>query len=294
MNATAKTEADAFAPNASGATVKETGLDSFLSQAGPIAREAMAKAVAVKGCSFNVYFTNGLSEWVAEVSQADQVPLIAGLRESDYVESQLGEALRFNYTEEGDPNAFLKIDTHFTYIFIGDIWISIIGNGQLDYDQAALDGVLAANPSLSGESESRSSKTITVQKCGGDTAQEAMAKWAATVERGPWDLTGQFSELSGYDTCASLSWIVLRPEPCCTRFNITPVLLFHYSEYVGLATKKPYAVEGEIRRLGADTISVTYMWPGDDPYGTANTAISTFAWDEKSGSITRQGNLPPS
>nr|WP_243752841.1 LppP/LprE family lipoprotein [Leucobacter ruminantium] len=186
-------------------------------------------------------------------------------------------------------------DTKVTYLFIGDIWVLIFDYaGQREYAQAALDGILAANPSLAGKGEGSAASGS--PKCSGLSGNEALGKWGAGISGGPWDLTGQFSDVKGYDECAALSWIVLRPEPCCTRFSITPVLFFHNGEYVSSATSTGHAVDSEkgVQRLSDEELSVTYMWQGDDIAGPANTATSTYRWDEASGTVTRTGELPPS
>lgn len=141
MNDTAFTEAtEAIASLGLTATIDEMDTSRFLSTVGPVAQEAMNKAVQVSGCYYPVYFHNAVWQWDAELAAADQAPLVEALRaDSTISESALGDATVFNYTQ--DP-------FNITYIFIDEVWVAILENGELDYGPAALKGVLAANPTL--------------------------------------------------------------------------------------------------------------------------------------------------
>lgn len=149
MNATAAAEAAQARTNLGvTAATEPTNLDFFNQHAGPKAQATMAQAFQVTGCSYPVYLTNAVFQWVAEIPAHDQDALIESLRSSDYVESTVSDAMSFSYVEPADPNAFLAIDLRFTHLFIGNVWVVIIDSGELDYAPAAFAGVLAANPSL--------------------------------------------------------------------------------------------------------------------------------------------------
>jgi len=150
MNATIAGESDAFyeLQGEAGVTAHRGAVDLsiFEEYAGPSAREAMAQATQVGGCTWPVHYHNVVTQYVAELPQATRDELVAALRESDFVESTTGPALRFDYTEYGEPSPVATIDIDYTYLFVDDVWIAIIGNGQLDYGQGAIDGLAAANP----------------------------------------------------------------------------------------------------------------------------------------------------
>lgn len=153
MNATAQRESDEFyalAASGGGVTAHrgEVDLTIFGGSAGPSAQSAMAEAVQVRGCTWPVQYHNVVTQYVAEIPATTRETLIAALRDSLYVESTAGPALRFDHTEFGDPDAPISIDTRITYLFLGEVWIAIVGNGQLDYAEGALEGLYAVNPGL--------------------------------------------------------------------------------------------------------------------------------------------------
>lgn len=153
MNATIQGESDEFyalANTGGGVSAHRGEVDAtiFNDSVGPVARNAMAEALQLRGCTWPVQYHNIVTQYVAEIPPETRETLIAELRDSLYVESTAGPALRFDYTEHGDPDALIAIDTDITYLFLGEIWIAIVGNGQLDYAQGALDGLFAVNPGL--------------------------------------------------------------------------------------------------------------------------------------------------
>lgn len=153
MNVTAAGESDDFYALQGTAGVSaprgETNLDTFNQYAGPSAQAAMAQALQLRGCTWPVHYHNVVTQYTVELPDAARDDLIAALRASDYVESAIGAALKFDYTIFGDPNAMIVLDIDVTYLFLENVWIAIIGNGQLDYADAALSAVRDANPHLS-------------------------------------------------------------------------------------------------------------------------------------------------
>ncbi|MFD5226124.1 LppP/LprE family lipoprotein [Microbacterium sp. NPDC058342] len=296
MNATAQREYEDFGVEMFAEPAGETDLVTFDEVVGPAAQKAMAQAVQHRGCRWPVHSEGTVTEYVAEIAEPDRTPLIEALRADPMVtESVLGDARSFDY-ESPAPNSYMSA-TRITHLFVGDVWIAILDHsGQREYAQAALDGVLAVNPSLSGAPGPESSGAGDDRRCSGLTGADALSKWGAGVAGGPWDLSSRYSDVTGYDECAALSWIVLRPEPCCTRFSVTPVLFFHEGEYVPSATVSKYSVDSETPAVRASdgSVALTFMWPGSDSAGPASKATSTYAWDEQSGTVTRVGDLPPS
>lgn len=151
MNATIEGESDAFYTLQGDAGVTahrgEVGLNILNDTVGPIAQATMAEAVQVQGCTWPVHYHNVVTQYVAELPDADRDALIEALRASDYVESTEGDATRFDYTIYGEPG-LITINTDITYLFIGEVWIAIMGNGQLEYAPAALAAVFDLNPRL--------------------------------------------------------------------------------------------------------------------------------------------------
>lgn len=145
MNQTASQEHAEFIASGGTVQISEIDLNSFNETAGPVAKDAMASVARVRGCSWPVSYHNGVNQYVAELSQESQQPLLAGLRDSAFSESTLGDAVVFSHTQSVE-NMVSTADQHITYLFIDDIWITIIDNGAFDYSQAALDGVRAVNP----------------------------------------------------------------------------------------------------------------------------------------------------
>lgn len=139
-------------------------------------------------------------------------------------------------------------------------------------------------PSASTESEAPVPK-----ECSGLTGIEALEKWANEVETTrAWDTAGEYSDVSGYDECAELSYIVLRPAECCTVFEITPVMFFNRGEFIPAATvtdraqaRTPDAVT---ERIDDSTIALTFAVPGGANKPPVLTTV-TYSWDESAGEV---------
>lgn len=307
MNATAQQEYEEFGVEMFAEPAGETDLAAFTEFSGPVAQEAMAAAEQQRGCRWPIHSQGTVIEYVAELPHDAQAPLIAALRSDTTVtEAALDAAASFSY-ESPAPNGYMSA-TEITHLFIGDVWIAVFDTaGDRAYAPAALEAVMSANPSLAdaaadadaGSDADPDEPQGAAQAAGACASSDGLTMLAASapnVPGGPWDVTGQFSDVSGYDPCAALSWIVLRPEPCCTRFSITPVLFFHQGELVPSATVAQYAIDTTAppARASESSVALTFMWPGSDFAGPANTATSTFTWDAATSSVARSGDLPPS
>ena len=127
-------------------------------------------------------------------------------------------------------------------------------------------------------------------QCSGLTGVEALEQWANEVETSrPWDLTGANSDVTGYDECAELSWMVLRPTDCCTVFEITPVMFFHRGEFIPTATVTDRALArtapaGPSERIADDEVALTFATPGGPNQPPVLTTV-TYAWDESTGVV---------
>jgi hypothetical protein len=151
----------------------------------------------------------------------------------------------------------------------------------------ALTGCSASSePAPAASAESSQAATTAAPECSGFTALEALDSWASDVASDrPWDLTGEYSEVAGYDECAELSWIVLRPESCCTAFEITPVMFFHRGEYVPDATVTDRAVDRstEPERIADGEVALTFAAQG----ASASPVLTrtTFRWDDAARAV---------
>ncbi|QKD80313.1 LppP/LprE family lipoprotein [Actinomyces marmotae] len=103
------------------------------------------------------------------------------------------------------------------------------------------------------------------------------------------------ADLSTYDRCAPLSWVTL-PVHGATASSPYQIMLFHHGEYVGTASLKSYGFKPAVERIDDATIQATYTWPkdGESNAGASGRSVSTFTWDDASGSVTHSGEWPPS
>lgn len=301
MNSVAQQEYEDYGPEMFSEPAGETDAATFDRLADPVAQEVMAQASQHAGCRWPVHMEGTVVQYVAELEPADQKQLITSLRDAVTPEKHWGEALVF--TTELPPENERASATQATHVFLGNAWaviFDVAGQRAWGYAESAIDGLLAANPSLADPPRTASPSD---GDCSTLTGEEALARWAPEIPppvegvTDYWDLTGQFSDVSGYDPCADLSWIVLRETPCCTRFSPSPVLLFHRGEFVQVATEPAYALssnsETPVERISDQTLVIFFMWQGDDIAGLAEIASSNFTWNESTDSITRTGDLPP-
>lgn len=156
----------------------------------------------------------------------------------------------------------------------------------------ALTGCSATSepkPAASTVAETPASEAPAPRECSGVTGIEALETWANEVETTrAWDVAGQYSDVSGYDECAELSYIVLRPAECCTVFEITPVMFFHRGQFISAATvtdraqaRTPDAVA---ERIDDSTITLTFAVSGGANVPPILTT-TTYTWDEATSSV---------
>lgn len=297
-----------------GMTVKTQpiGKSEFNAVAGPSAEAAMAKAKNVNGCYYPMYLSGqGVSQWTTKLSPKDQQLFIASLRKSGFKESKVEGGTSFSSAQStvtGEASFTQQID----YLFIDDVLIAVISTAEGDFTGSAVKALSSAAGSAASDANGKEVPTQPQRpvasttksksapaKCSGLTGKQALKKWGPDVDSPSlagqeiWDLSGQFSDVSNYDECAELSWIILRPEPCCTRFAVTPVLFFHKGQLVKASVEARFAVEGELKRISKTAVQVTYIWPGSDFAGPTNKATSSYVWDESAATVTRKGKLPP-
>ncbi|WP_017793295.1 hypothetical protein [Leucobacter salsicius] len=150
MNSTAFDEAAAAIANLNlSVPIQAAGPEIFENTAGAVAKDTLAKSIRVESCYYPVHFHNAVTQYVAEVPTADQATLIAALRDDPTItEKSSGRVLHFAFDQLKEGPNGSTMSTQVNYMFAGDVWIAVFDNGELDYAPAAIDGLLAANPTL--------------------------------------------------------------------------------------------------------------------------------------------------
>ncbi|KQM57533.1 LppP/LprE family lipoprotein [Agreia sp. Leaf210] len=151
----------------------------------------------------------------------------------------------------------------------------------------ALTGCSASSePTPAASAAASQPETTAPPECSGLTGLDALSTWAGEVASDrPWDVAGEYSDVAGYDECAELSWIVLRPEACCTAFEITPVMFFHRGEYIADATVADRAVDRttEPERIADGEVALTFA--AQSASASPVLTKTTFRWDEVEGAV---------
>ncbi|MHA3722977.1 hypothetical protein ACXR2T_03775 [Leucobacter sp. HY1910] len=150
MNSTAYDEATAAIANLNlTVPIQQARLDSFEFTAGEVAKATMQKAVRFESCSYPVYFHNAVVQYVIEIAAADQASLISALRDDPTItEKSSGSVVHFTFDQYYEGQRGAPMSTRVNYIFMGNAWIALFDNGELDYAPAAIEGLRAANPTL--------------------------------------------------------------------------------------------------------------------------------------------------
>jgi hypothetical protein len=114
----------------------------------------------------------------------------------------------------------------------------------------------------------------------------------AGIEGATWDTAA--AERGGYDPCAALSWVVLRPA-MSSGSSPSAILLFHDGTYLGTATKEQYSFEPGVTRTSDAALSVTYRYPrdGESNAEASGRATATYRWDDAAGRVVMTGDVPP-
>lgn len=147
MNPAAEALADKFyALATAGVTAPRgsTDLQGFNDAVGPSARAAMAKATRVEGCTWPVSYHDVITQYIAQLGDADRAALIASLRASDYIESSLNGHPRFDYRVEFSGGYSMTI----TYVFVADAWLVLFGGYDGSVVEAAFASLVGSNPGI--------------------------------------------------------------------------------------------------------------------------------------------------
>jgi len=134
--------------------------------------------------------------------------------------------------------------------------------------------------------------------CGSEDPTSAIQQAAtrlgapAGIEGAEWDTAG--AARGGYDPCAALSWVVLRPANS-TGSSPSAILLFHEGTYLGTATKVQYSFTPDVTRTSDAAVSVTYRYPrdGESNAEASGRADATYRWDDAARRVVMTGDVPP-
>lgn len=157
-----------------------------------------------------------------------------------------------------------------------------------------------ASPEPDGKTATEASEEATptpspTPECSDKSGAEALGTWVSQVPtyyEQAWDTTE--ADVSTYDSCASLSWIVL-PIEGGTASSPYQIMLFHHGEYIGVTSDQMIGFFPEVARLDDETIQVTYKWPrdGESTAGASGRSVSVFTWDEITRAVVHSGEWPP-
>lgn len=192
--------------------------------------------------------------------------------------------------------------------------LSACGNGQASTGATSSSGPPTLSPSATSESTTTTqSPTVSAEPpappsttseppaCGSTGAEQA-AYEAAEKLPPPFDdpaMSDNYwepaeADVSGYDPCASLAWIIM-PIRGGTGSSPYAIALYHLGEYLGTATAKSYGFLPTVVRVDDATISVTYHWPqGNESNAEASgTSVASFHYDGATESVQMSGEVPP-
>lgn len=91
-----------------------------------------------------------------------------------------------------------------------------------------------------------------------------------------------------------MSWITVSIEGG-TASSPYQIMLFHHGRYIGTTASDGIGFHPDVVRLSDSEIQVTYMYTleGEANAEASGRSVSTFTWDEATGSIVYGGEWPP-
>lgn len=126
-----------------------TDLETFTRLTGPVAQHAMERAQGLTGCTWSLYIAgHSVTQYTSQLAASDRDALVAGLRDSDYIESPLAAATVFTHVVDDPTNYRMNGATTIQHLLVSDAWIAIFETGESDYALAALEALCALNPQL--------------------------------------------------------------------------------------------------------------------------------------------------
>lgn len=130
------------------------------------------------------------------------------------------------------------------------------------------------------------------QKCGSKSSQEAIFEGVNSLE--PYEpYHAEWNPLTAmwfFDPCAPLSAIAVTIVGA-TASSPYHILLYHYGEYLGTATKRPGAFSPEILSTSPSSHEVTYRYPlpGEPNAAPSGRHVATFTWDDSQQKVVMKG-----
>lgn len=151
---------------------------------------------------------------------------------------------------------------------------------------------LAAAPSATAAATTAAAGPTCATTSGSEALEQNLSKVPADSRGFPW--TADYAETEGYDPCAALSWISISIEGG-TASSPYQIMLFHDGQYIGTTASDGIGFHPDVVRLSDSEIQVTYMYmlDGEATAEASGRAVSTFTWDDTSGSIVHGGEWPP-
>lgn len=154
-NPLALQESKEFFDSSSYEVTEETGptdMTVFDRLAGPIAKSAMTSSADVQACQWPLYIAgNRVTQYTSRLHDSARSTFLQGLRDSDFVETEINQALIFSYSMD-DPESYrMTGPTTIQHVFIADVWVAIFETGKSGYSQSALDALHSLNPELAGQ-----------------------------------------------------------------------------------------------------------------------------------------------
>lgn len=158
--------------------------------------------------------------------------------------------------------------------------------GQTEFAVAASTAVSTA------QTTAAASEPTCATTSGSEALEQNLSKVPADSRGYPW--TADYAETDGYDPCAALSWITV-PIEGGTASSPYQIMLFHHGQYIGTTASDGIGFNPDVVRLSDSEIQVTYTYPlqGETTAGASGRSVSTFTWDESTGSIVHDGDWPP-
>lgn len=164
-----------------------------------------------------------------------------------------------------------------------------------------LAGGIAGPALASGQASEAATSSSAASDCGLETGHQAAQRWIPVLippfgadheDQGAWDAKNV--DTSTYDQCAELSWITVQTEGA-TASSPSTIMLFHKGAYLGTATNGSFGFAPDVARVDDSTLDVTFHYPqaGDSNADPRGQATSTYSWDQATGTLTQEGQLPP-
>jgi hypothetical protein len=260
----------------------------------------------VRGCVFPLYPDgNQPMEWVVELAQEDQLPLIEALRaDPDVFEANTSEALAFSYDVTDDGGHTVMVP----YVFLGDAWIIDLDGVKFGVLTASavrnlITSVTKQNPDVDFPLATDPPKGYDAT-CAAADAKTATQRYGLILEPYdiggtdyPWSLDDESTIAAAeetFDPCAELSSITVTVEGG-TVSSPSHIMLFHHGDYLGTASSEAYGFWPSTERLDDGSIQVTYTYPLPDESNAAASgrAVSVFTWNDSTQGVDHTGEFPP-